>query len=241
MNNFAYPDHAQPALAAGGHRLRLSFRRVAVRALPARASGSARASTRIEGRIVDVEQRRRERLSSTMSCSRTGATVDGDLFVDCSGLRALLIGRRWASATRTGATGCPATARSRCRASSVAPLTPYTRVDRARCGLAMAHPAAAPHRQRPRLFERPSSRDDEAASMLLANLDGAPLADPRPVRFRPGKRHKRVGEERRRDRAGGRVPRAAGIDQHPPDPDRHPPADRPVPATGFRRRRHRRI
>ncbi|MEP8657362.1 tryptophan 7-halogenase, partial [Enterobacter hormaechei] len=32
--------------------------------------------------------------------------------------------------------------------------------------------------------------DDEAGEQLLSSLDGPPLADPRPIRFSPGKRHR---------------------------------------------------
>ena len=46
-------------------------------------------------------------------------------------------------------------------------------LDRARRRLAVAHPAAASHRQRPRLFERLHQRR-RGRALLLANLDGTP-------------------------------------------------------------------
>ena len=60
-----------------------------------------------------------------------------------------------------------------------------------------------------------------------------PLADPRPVRFAPGRRLKSVGKECHRDRPFVRLPRAARIHQHPPHPDRHSSAAGDVPGGGF--------
>ena len=92
------------------------------------ASPSAGGVRRIEGKIVDVQLRRRETASSNRSSSPTAQVVEGELFIDCSGFRG--------AADRAGAgdrlrgldaTGCRATARSPCRASSPPTLDPFTR------------------------------------------------------------------------------------------------------------------
>ena len=176
-------------------------------------------------------------------CSwRAAQRIEGDLFIDCTGFRALLIGRRWTTGYRgLDAAGCPATARSRCRARATARRRPYTRATAHDGGLAMAHPAAAPHRQRPCLLQRASPATTRPRRHLLANLDGEARRRAAPLRFTTGRRKRAWSRNCRRDRPGERLPRAAGIDQHPSDPVGHRAADQAAPRAARRRRAARRI
>lgn len=151
-----------------------------------RRQSEARGVRRIEGRIVGTKLRPEDGFVDRVVLA-DGTEVDGDLFVDCSGMRGLLIGQamgvgyedwsRWLPCDRALAVPC----------ESVSPLTPYTRSTAHRAGwqwrIPLQHRTGNGH-----VYSSGHLGDDEAADILMRHLDGRPLADPRPVRFQPGKR-----------------------------------------------------
>jgi len=186
-NKFCFPDPANPQSPISGLDFAYQFDALQF-ARYLRERSEPMGVERIEGRIVDVV------LDSDNGhvahvVMADGRTVDGDLFVDCSGMRGLLIGQalgigyedwnHWLLNDRALAVPC----------ERVEPLTPYTRVTARDHGwqwrIPLQHRTGNGH-----VYSSSHISDDEAASVLLANLDGKPLADPRPVRFRPGKRHR---------------------------------------------------
>ena len=141
---------------------------------------------RIEGKIVDVRLREGDGHVASVHLEN-GTAVSGDLFIDCSGFRALMIEgalktgfedwSHWLPCDRALAVPC----------TSVAELTPYTRATAHSAGwqwrIPLQHRTGNGH-----VYCSKFISDDEAASVLMANLDGEALADPRPIRFKTGKR-----------------------------------------------------
>jgi tryptophan halogenase len=153
-----------------------------------RSESEARGVTRVEGRIVEVIKNGESGFVERVRLS-DGREVDGDLFVDCSGMRALLIGdalgvgyehwNKWLLCDRAQAVPC----------ASVEPLTPYTRSTARSAGWQWRIPLQ--HRiGNGYVYASELISDEQAAETLLGNLDGEPLADPRPVKFAPGRRLK---------------------------------------------------
>ena len=153
-----------------------------------RAESESRGVERVEGKIVDVVQNPETGFVERVRLE-DGREVDGELFIDCSGMRALLIGgalgngyedwNQWLLCDRAQAVPC----------ASVDPVTPYTRSTARNAGWQWRIPLQ--HRiGNGYVYSSSLLSDEEAAETLLANLDGEALADPRPVRFRPGRRLK---------------------------------------------------
>ncbi|HSR65292.1 MAG TPA: tryptophan halogenase family protein, partial [Xanthomonadaceae bacterium] len=143
---------------------------------------------RIEGRIVSVQQDPESGFVTSVTLAGD-RVVEADLFVDCSGFRGLLIEqslhagfedwRHWLPCDR--ALAVPSAAAGR--------LTPYTRATAHAAGwqwrIPLQHRVGNGH-----VYCSDFISDDEATAVLLANLDGEPLADPRPLRFAAGRRRR---------------------------------------------------
>ncbi|CAN5343900.1 tryptophan 7-halogenase [soil metagenome] len=148
----------------------------------------ARDVTRIEGRIVDVALIEPDGRVGSVTTDR-GDVVQGDLFIDCSGFRGLLIEGAlqtgyddwtdWLPCDRALAVPC----------ASVSPLTPYTQSTARDAGWQWRIPLQ--HRiGNGYVYSSRFISDDEAAATLMATLDGEALAEPRPLRFTTGKRRR---------------------------------------------------
>ena len=151
-----------------------------------RGYAEARGVTRFEGKVVNVEQHPETGHITAVSTDK-GDRVAGQLFIDCSGFRGLLIEQtlktgyedwtRWLPCNRALAVPC----------ASAGAITPYTRSTARESGWQWRIPLQ--HRiGNGYVYSSDYISDDEAAHTLLSNLDGEALAEPRPLRFVTGKR-----------------------------------------------------
>lgn len=186
-NRFAFPDASNPHSPLADLDYAYHFD-ASLFARYLRAECEARGVERIEGRVVEVKQNAASGFVEQVRLS-DGREIGGDLFIDCSGMRALLIGdalgigyedwTHWLPCDRAQAVPC----------ASVEPLTPYTRSTARKAGWQWRIPLQ--HRiGNGYVYASSLISDDEVTQTLLANLDGEPMADPRPVRFTPGRRLK---------------------------------------------------
>ena len=186
-NRFAFPDPRNPNSPLADLDYAYHFD-ASLFARYLRSESERRGVMRIEGRIVEVLQHAESGFVERVKLS-DGREVEGDLFVDCSGMRALLIGdalgngyehwNKWLLCDRAQAVPC----------ASVEPLTPYTRSTARKAGWQWRIPLQ--HRiGNGYVYASDLISDEEVAESLIAGLDGEPAADPRPVRFAPGRRLK---------------------------------------------------
>ena len=141
---------------------------------------------RHEGRIVSVS-RDPESGDVTHLELEDGRRIDGELFVDCSGFRSLLIGETMGSEFVDWSHWLPCDRALAVPCESVEPLTPYTRATAREAGWQWRIPLQ--HRiGNGYVYCSDFTDDDAAADTLLANLDGKPLAEPRRLRFTTGHR-----------------------------------------------------
>ena len=141
---------------------------------------------RTEGRIVDVEL---DGESGDIRAVRleSGERIEGELFVDCSGFISLLLGKalgepfedwsQWLPCDRAVAMPC------RTRTA----LTPYTSAIAMDAGWRWRIPLQ--HRTgNGYVYSSAFTSDDEAREALVSAVEGEPIADPRVLKFKAGRR-----------------------------------------------------
>jgi tryptophan halogenase len=153
-----------------------------------RGLSESRGVRRTEGRIVDTVLRAADGHVEAI-VMENGERIEGDLFVDCSGMVGLLIEgalktgyedwSHWLPCDRAIAVPC----------ESAGPLTPYTRATAHDAGwqwrIPLQHRIGNGHVYCSKFMEQ-----EQAESILMNNLDGKPIAQPRHIKFTTGKRKK---------------------------------------------------
>ncbi|MGN6376619.1 MAG: tryptophan halogenase family protein [Sphingomonas sp.] len=153
-----------------------------------RRRAEAAGAQRTEGMVSAVERDGETGWITRLRLS-DGRTIEGDLFIDCSGFRALLIGEaleepfedwsRWLPCDRAVALPC----------RTATAVTPYTSAIAEGAGWRWRIPLQ--HRTgNGYVYSSAHLSDDAAAARLGAAVEGEPLAEPRVLRFRAGRRRR---------------------------------------------------
>lgn len=141
---------------------------------------------RIEGKVARVE-RDGDSGEVTALLLASGERVAGDLFVDCSGFRSLLLGGELGVGWQDWSCWLPCDRALAQPCMSREPLTPYTRATAQLAGWTWRIPLQ--HRTgNGYVFSSRFTDEAAARDTLLAAIDGKPLGEPRLLRFDPGRR-----------------------------------------------------
>ena len=143
---------------------------------------------RTEGKVVRVEQRGEDGFIEAVVLEG-GERIAGELFLDCSGFRGLLIEQtlhtgyedwsHWLPCNRAVAVAC----------ETAGPPTPFVRCTARAAGWTWRIPLQ--HRVgNGYVYSSSYISDDEAAAALLQQLDAPALGDPRMLRFTAGQRRR---------------------------------------------------
>ena len=141
---------------------------------------------RFEGKLATVDRMSDTGRLAALTTER-GERLEGDLFIDCSGFRALLIEGEMAAGFEDWSHWLPCDRAIAVPCERVEETTPYTRATARSAGWQWRIPLQ--HRTgNGYVFASEFISADEATAFLMANLDGPALAEPRQLRFKAGRR-----------------------------------------------------
>ena len=141
---------------------------------------------RIESTIVNVELRPEDGFVAAVKLT-DGRRIEGDLFIDCSGFRGLLIEGAMKAGYEDWSAMLPCNSALAVPSARVGPLTPYTTSTARDSGwqwrIPLQHRTGNGH-----VYCDHFTCDAKAEQVLLEGLDSKRLGDPRQLRFTTGRR-----------------------------------------------------
>jgi tryptophan halogenase len=143
-------------------------------------------ATRVEGKIARVEQDG-ESGDVTALVLEGGDRLEGDLFIDCTGFRGLLIEQTLKAGFDDWTHWLPTDSAVVMQSAHVGEVVPYTRAIALTAGwrwrIPLQHRVGNGH-----VFCSEHMSDDEAREILLASAEGEVLTEPRVIRYAAGTR-----------------------------------------------------
>jgi tryptophan 7-halogenase len=151
-----------------------------------RTRAEADGVTRIEGKIVEVHLGNESGHVTGVTLA-DGQTIEGELFIDCSGFRGLLIEERLGTGYEDWSRWLPCDRAVAVPTRLTGPPEPYVRCTARSAGWQWRIPLQ--HRMGNGLVYSSAHQSREnAEATLVANLEGEPLANPRHLGFMAGRR-----------------------------------------------------
>ncbi|MBX7457935.1 tryptophan 7-halogenase [Qipengyuania sp. 1NDH17] len=143
---------------------------------------------RREGKVAKVERRAKDGFVARLLLEDE-STIEGDLFVDCSGFRSLLIGDAMEVPFLDWSHWLPCDRALAVQSENIAQPKPFTVAKAHAAGwqwrIPLQHRTGNGH-----VYCSAAMGDDEAARVLLDNLEGPAIGEPRQLRFQTGRREK---------------------------------------------------
>jgi len=148
----------------------------------------AAGTKRVEGKIAEVRQDPESGFIQALVLE-SGEAVEGDLFIDCTGFRGLLIEQALKTGFEDWSHWLLTDSALALQTASVEPARPYTRAIAHKAGWQWRIPLQ--HRVgNGFVYCRDHMSDDEARALLMTQIEGEVLTEPRVLRFRAGRRLK---------------------------------------------------
>ena len=143
---------------------------------------------RVEGKITKVEQDPETGFIQALVLD-SGQRIEGDLFIDCTGFRGLLIEQTLETGYDDWSQWLPTNSAYAVQTTSTGPAVPYTKAIAHEAGWRWRIPLQ--HRVGNGLvFCSDFMADEDARALLLREIEGEPLFDPRLIRYKTGARRK---------------------------------------------------